>query len=66
MSERDPHHQHPDHHHGDGRPEFWAFVGNVRGTGEPWFRVLGQVASNFWIKVTTRRNCCGNLGQPGC
>ncbi|MYC35268.1 MAG: hypothetical protein F4X64_19155 [Chloroflexi bacterium] len=63
------HDQQPEGSHGhqhDERPNLRASLGNLRGTGLSWQQVLGQVASNFRIKVTTRQNCCGNLGQPGC
>ena len=47
-------------------PNLRSSIGNLRGTGLPWWQVLAQVANNFRIKVVTRRNCCGNIGQPGC
>ena len=66
MAQQDPLPDDEHRHHHDERPNLRASVGNLRDTGLPWRQVLSQVASNFWIKVTTRRNCCGNLGAPGC
>ena len=61
----------PDGHNDDGaqrppRPSPAAFVANQRDTGLPWHRVAALVAANSWRKIRTGRNCCGNLGQPGC
>ena len=66
MAEHDPQ---PDGSHGhrhDERPNLRASIGNLRGTGLSWRQVLAQVASNFRLKISGRRNCCGNYGQPGC
>ena len=27
---------------------------------------LRGLASNTWIKLRTRSDCCGNYGDPGC
>ena len=61
-------HQQQHHHHPQrpGRPSAGDFVANQRGTGLAWHRVVGLVVANSWRKVRTGRNCCGNLGQPGC
>ena len=32
----------------------------------PLRRKLWLVLSNNVIKIKTRRNCCGNYGEPGC
>lgn len=32
----------------------------------PLHRKLYLVLRNNWIKIRTRQNCCGHLGQPGC
>jgi hypothetical protein len=32
----------------------------------PLHRKLYLVARNNWIKIRTRRGCCGHLGEPGC
>lgn len=66
MAEHNPQPEGSHSHHHDERPNLRASIGNLRGTGLSWGQVIRQVASNFWIKVATRRNCCGNLGQPGC
>jgi len=66
MAEHDPQQGGAHDHQHDERPNLRASIGNLRSTGLPWWQALAQVASNFRIKVTTRQNCCGNLGQPGC
>ena len=53
-------------HHRQHRPSAADFVANQRNTGLPWPRVVALVVSNSWRKLRTGRNCCGNLGQPGC
>ena len=57
-------HQHQ--HRRPPRPSPAAFVANQRNTGLPWHRVATLVVANSWRKLRTGRNCCGNLGQPGC
>jgi hypothetical protein len=32
----------------------------------PVWRKLGLLARNNFIKLRTRKGCCGNLNQPGC
>ena len=32
----------------------------------PVRRKIGLFLKNNWLKVYRRRNCCGNLGEPGC
>ena len=32
----------------------------------PIWRKLGLMARNNFIKLRTRKGCCGNLNQPGC
>ena len=32
----------------------------------PIGRKFHLVVRNFWIKVRTRSDCCGNHGEPGC
>ncbi len=66
MAERDPRHPRPHHHGPDGPESLGALIGNLRGTGLPWRRVLALVARNFRVKITSLRGCCGNYGQPGC
>ena len=48
------------------RPSLRHFFANYRNTGLPWRRTLALGLANNWRKLRTRRNCCGNLGQPGC
>ena len=66
MADPESRHPHPNHHDHDERPNLRSSVANLRGTGLSWPQVLAQVASNFRRKIATRRNCCGNYGQPGC
>jgi hypothetical protein len=66
MEEPEFHGPHEHHRHRDERPNLRSTIANLRGAGLPWMQVLAQVASNFGVKVATRRNCCGNYGQPGC
>lgn len=53
-------------HHRPPRPSPADFIANQRNTGLPWHRVVALVVANSWRKLRTGRNCCGNLGQPGC
>jgi len=32
----------------------------------PLRRKLYLLFRNNWIKIRTRQNCCGHLGEPGC
>ena len=32
----------------------------------PFWQKIRLVLANNIIKIKSRRNCCGNLGQPGC
>ena len=32
----------------------------------PFLSKAGLAMRNNFIKLRTRRNCCGNYGQPGC
>ena len=66
MADQEPEHGHPHHHQHNGPDSLGSAFANLRGTGMPWRRVLSLVASNTWLKVASRRGCCGNPGQPGC
>ncbi len=48
------------------RPSLGAVVTNWRRSDLPFFTKLRMTLANNWTKLRTRRNCCGNLGQPGC
>ncbi len=48
------------------RPSLRASFGNWRESDLPFFSKLGVAFRNNWTKMRTRKNCCGNLGQPGC
>ena len=66
MAQNEPEHGHP-HDHPHGRPDsLGSGFANLRSTGLPWREVLRLAASNMWLKVVSRRACCGNPGQPGC
>jgi len=32
----------------------------------PLRRKIYLLFRNNWIKIRTRQNCCGHLGEPGC
>jgi len=32
----------------------------------PFWTKLRMALANNWIKIRTRRGCCGHPGQPGC
>lgn len=66
MAEQEPEHEHPDGHRHHRPDSCGSVFANLRGTGLPWRQVLVRAASNMWLKVGSRRLCCGNPGQPGC
>jgi hypothetical protein len=48
------------------RPSFSAVFANWRQSDEPFLTKLRLATRNNWTKLRTRRDCCGNDGQPGC
>ena len=48
------------------RPSLRAFFTNWRESKLPFHRKLALTFRNNWIKLRTRRDCCGHLGEPGC
>jgi len=48
------------------KPSFGNSLTNWRESELPFLRKLGMSLRNNWTKLRTRRNCCGNHGQPGC
>ena len=48
------------------RPSFGNTLTNWREYDAPFLTKLRMAAANNWRKLRTRRNCCGNDGQPGC
>ena len=48
------------------RPSLRNARTNWRQSELPFFSKLPLALCNNWIKLRTRQNCCGNLGQPGC
>ena len=49
-----------------GKPSISDIFSNMRRRDIPLRVKLSMLASNNWRKLRTGRNCCGNLGQPGC
>ena len=47
------------------RPSMKAVFTNMK-VKMPLRRKLYLVFRNNWIKLRTRQNCCGHLGEPGC
>jgi hypothetical protein len=48
------------------RPSLRAVFTNWRESELPFHRKVGAVVRNNWRKLWTRRDCCGNYGEPGC
>jgi hypothetical protein len=48
------------------RPSARNSLTNWRESGLPFVTKVGLTLRNNWTKLRTRRNCCGNYGQPGC
>jgi hypothetical protein len=48
------------------RPSLGAVFSNFRTFDAPFLAKLRMAARNNWIKARTRKDCCGNDGQPGC
>jgi hypothetical protein len=43
-----------------------AVVANWREYDGSFSEKLRLALRNNWIKIRTRSECCGNLGEPGC
>ena len=48
------------------RPSLRAFFSNWREYEAPAHTKLRLAMRNYWIRIRTGSNCCGNHGQPGC
>jgi hypothetical protein len=48
------------------REELSTFVENFRTYDAPFTTKVRMAISNNLKKARTRKDCCGNLGQPGC
>ena len=48
------------------RPSLGAVFSNFRTYDAPFLTKMRLLARNNWIKARTRKDCCGNDGQPGC
>ena len=46
-------------------PSLKALLTNFR-ADMPLGRKLQRALANNWTKIRTRRDCCGNYGEPGC
>ena len=66
MADPDPEHGHPHRHQHNGPDSLGSGFANLRSAGLPWREVIRIAVSNFRLKVTSLRGCCGNYGQPGC
>jgi len=42
------------------------FIANFRETDAPFVTKVGMAVRNNLIKLRTRKDCCGHLGEPGC
>jgi hypothetical protein len=51
---------------GRPRPSLGATWSNWRDYDAPFGTKLRLAFRNNWKKLRTRRNCCGNGGEPGC
>ena len=48
------------------RPRLSASFANWNRSKLPFFEKVRLSMRNNAIKMRTRQNCCGNLGEPGC
>ena len=48
------------------RPSLRAFFTNWRDSDLPFHRKLALTFRNQWVRLRTRKGCCGHLGEPGC
>ncbi len=49
-----------------GPPSLAAVLANWREYEGSFGEKLRLALRNNWIKIRTRSDCCGNLGEPGC
>jgi hypothetical protein len=47
------------------RPSIRVAFTNMK-VSMPLHRKLRLLFRNNWIKIRTRQDCCGHLGEPGC
>ena len=50
----------------DEKPSISKSLQNFRTYDAPFATKLRMAFSNNMKKLRTRKDCCGNLGQPGC
>jgi hypothetical protein len=48
------------------RPSPRQALRNFRDYDAGFFTKMRMSLGNTWIKIRTRKDCCGNHGQPGC
>jgi hypothetical protein len=58
-------HEHEESSHPKKRPSIRVAFTNMK-VKMPLRRKLYLLFRNNWIKIRTRQNCCGHLGEPGC
>jgi hypothetical protein len=51
---------------GRPRPSLHAVLSNWRTYEASFAAKLRMALANNFTKLRTRKDCCGNLGQPGC
>jgi hypothetical protein len=48
------------------KPSRKAFISNWSTYDAPFVTKMRMAASNTFIKLRKRQDCCGHHGQPGC
>jgi len=48
------------------KPSFGAVLANWKTYDAPFTTKARLVFANNLTKIRTRKDCCGNYGQPGC
>lgn len=49
----------------DRKPDIKVFFTNLK-SSIPWYEKIYKLFRNNFKKIITLKNCCGNLGEPGC
>ncbi len=60
-----PGHEHAGAERPGKRPSMKAAFTNMK-VKMPLRRKVYLLFRNNWIKIRTRQDCCGHLGEPGC
>ena len=53
------------HHSRENHPSLGSFITNWN-QPLPLRTKVRLTVKNMWIRLSTRSNCCGNHGEPGC